>query len=294
MLQQRSMKYTNLSTDLTLQVEPTRACNLNCLICLRPNIKAPHNYFMSLENFQIICDAAISSKTFQYIGLHGWGEPLLNYQIFDMVRYAENKGLATNLTTNGILVNKRMKEIFASGLQQIAIGVYDLRLLREVVPGIAELIKIKNQRGLKIPKTYLDITICEKSFPYIQNFIQTAHEIGINALIFHRLFNVYKTDPSVKYISSAKEKMLFANVKEMATKMGMEIYLPARHSYPCKVVRYSIFVTVDGEITPCCFLPEYQIGNALEMELEGVLTSESYRIFVEEMANYPICGRCIW
>ena len=146
-----------------------------------------------------------------------------------------------------------MKEIFASGLQQIAIGVYDLRLLREVVPGIAELIKIKNQRGLKIPKTYLDITICEKSFPYIQNFIQTAHEIGINALIFHRLFNVYKTDPSVKYISSAKEKMLFANIKEMATKMGMEIYLPARHSYPCKVVRYSIFVTVDGEITPCCF-----------------------------------------
>ncbi len=288
------MKFTVLRNDLTLQIEPARACNLNCSICIRPNIKSPQNLFLFLENFQKICDAAVSSKVFRYVGLHGWGEPLLNSQLFDMVRYAEAKGLETNLTTNGRLLGERMEEIFASGLRQIAFGVYNLRLLREIVPAIAELIKIRNRRGLKIPKTYLDITICKESLQHIQNFIQIAHEIGMDAIILHRLFNVYKIDPAIEYISPDEEKRLFEEVKKTAKKRGIEIYLPVRHSYPCKVVRYSIFVTVDGEITPCCFLPEYHLGNALKMELEEVLATESYSNFVAEMAKHPICGRCSW
>ncbi|QSZ28121.1 SPASM domain-containing protein [Aceticella autotrophica] len=280
--------------DLTLQIEPTRMCNLDCSICMRKNIKKPINSFLTFNNFKKICDNAVLSKMFQYIGLHGWGEPLLNKELFKMVEYAEDKGLATNLTTNGRLINERFEEIFKSGLREIAFGVYNKNLLREVVPSIRELIKIRNHRCLKIPKTYFDITICKESLSDIQNFIEIAQELRIDAVILHRLFNVYKVDPSVKYISQEEEKMLFEKVKEIGRKNGMEIYLPVRHKYPCKVVKYSIFITVDGDITPCCFLPEYTLGNIFEMELSEVFASDGYKNFKKRMPDNQICGRCRW
>jgi len=280
--------------DLTLQIEPTRACNLNCSICIRPNIKNPHNFFLSFEDFKKICDTIISSRIFRYIGLHGWGEPLLNPELFKMVRYAEAKGLETNLTTNGILLNEKIGEIFASGLQQIAFGVYKASLLKKIIPAVMELIKTRDQTGLKIPKTYFDITIYKENLKYIQSFIETAHEIGVDAIILHRLFNVYKVDPSIEYISRSKEERLFKEVEDMVEENGMEIYFPVKHNYPCKVVKYSIFVTVDGEVTPCCFLPEYNLGNALKTGIIEILTSKSYQDFVKRMERHPICKRCNW
>ena len=280
--------------DLTLQIEPARVCNLNCSICMRPNITSSKNHVLSLENFQKVCDSAVSSKMFRYVGLHGWGEPLLNGQLFEMVKYAEAEGLSTNLTTNGRLVGERMEEIFASGLRQIAFGVYDLKLLKEIMPTVMELIKKRDRHGLKIPKIYLDITIYQENLHQIRDFLRIAHELGTDAVILHRLFNVYKVNPSIKYITPDEETKLFEEVKKMVQNSAMEIYLPSRHRYPCKVVRCGIFVTVDGEITPCCFLPEYRLGNALEMSLAEVIASASYSDFMAEMAKGPICERCRW
>jgi MoaA/NifB/PqqE/SkfB family radical SAM enzyme len=261
---------------------------------MRPNITGSQNRVLSLENFQKICDSAVSSKMFRYVGLHGWGEPLLNEQLFDMIKYAEAGGLSTNLTTNGRLVGERMEEIFASGLQQIAFGVYDLKLLKKIMPIVMELLKRRDRHGLKIPKIYLDITIYRENLHQIQDFLRIAHELGTDAVILHRLFNVYNINPSIKYITPDEETKLFEEVKRMAQNSAIEIYLPSKHCYPCKVVRCSIFVTVDGEVTPCCFLPEYRLANALEMSLAEVIASASYSNFISKMAKGAICGSCRW
>jgi len=274
---------------LTLQVEPTSACNLDCKICLRQNLERSIS-FLSFDNFKKV----LNSGNFRYVGLHGWGEPLLNQQLFEMVKYAESKGVSTNLTTNGTLIREKIDSIFGSGLRGIAFGVYDKGLFLRNLPQIEELIAEKNRRGSKIPKTYLDITIYKENISQILDLVRLAPELRVDAVILHRLFNVYKVDPAIKCLSAEEEENLFAEISRVARVLKLELYLPPKHSLPCRIIKYSIFVTVEGKVTPCCFLPDFYIGNALEEGVGEITRSKAYVDFVKNMKEHPICGKCQW
>ena len=275
--------------NLTLQVEPSRACNLSCKICMRQNLERT-NGFLSLGNFKRI----LASGRFRYVGLHGWGEPMLNQQLFDMIRYAESKGISTNLTSNGTLLRENIDNIFSSGLREIAFGVFDRRLFSQNLPQIEELIAEKKKHGFKRPKTYFDITIYKGNLTQIRDLVRLAYDLPVDAVILHRLFNVHKVDPTMKYISAEEEEELFAEVSQKAGILRLELYLPPKHSFPCRVVKRSIFVTAEGKITPCCFLPELYLGNALEFGVEKTMRSKAYTEFVKNMKQHPICSKCRW
>ena len=246
--------------------------------------------FLSLDNFKRILD----SGNFRYVGIHGWGEPLLNKQLFDMVRYAESKGVSTNLTTNGTLVQENIDNLLSSGLREIAFGIYDKELFNRVTSQIERLIEQKRKRNSNRPKTYLDITIYDGNLEQIPELVRFAPELGIDAVILHRLFNVYKVDSSVKCISEEEEEELFARLRQSASLLKLEMYLPPKHSYPCRIVKRSIFVTLEGKVTPCTYLPELYIGDALEQGVSKVMHSKEYTDFVKNIKNHPICSKCQW
>ena len=283
------MKWFRLSRNLTLQIEPTSACNLDCKICMRRNLERPIS-FLSFDSFKKI----LNSGNFRYVGLHGWGEPLLNKQLFDMVKYAEAKGVSTNLTTNGTLLQENIDNILSSGLSEIAFGIYDSELFTQVTPQIEKLIQEKKKRSFTRPKTYLDITIYRGNLDQIPELVRFAPELAIDALILHRLFNTYKVDSTVKYISEEEEEGLFAKLRQLASLLKLELYLPPKHSYPCRIVERSIFVTLEGKVTPCTYLPDLHLGDALEQGVSKVMYSKAYTDFVKNMKNHPICSKCQW
>jgi Predicted Fe-S oxidoreductases len=256
---------------------------------MRHGIEKP-NEFLSLDNFKKILD----SGNFRYVGLLGWGEPLLNKQLFDMVKYAEAKGVSTNLTTNATLLQENIDNILGSGLREIAFGIYDEEFFSRVTSQIGRLIEQKREWNSNRPKTYLDITIYEGNLEQIPELVRLAPELGIDAIILHRLFNVYKVDPSAKYISEEEEEELFTRLRQLANLLKLELYLPPKHSYPCRIVKRSIFVTVDGKVTPCIYLPDLYLGDALEQGVSKVMHSKAYSDFVKNMKNHPICSKCFW
>ena len=274
---------------LTLQIEPTSACNLDCKICMRRNLERPTS-FLPLDNFKRILD----SGNFRYVGLHGWGEPLLSQQLFEMIGYAESRGVSTNLTTNGTLIRENVDNIFNSGLREIAFGVYDRQLFSGNLSQIEELVRNKSKRSSKTPKTYLDITIYKENLAQILDLLKIAFHLRIDAVILHRLFNVYKVNPNIEYLSTEEEEQLFVEVRQLARTLKLELYLPPKHSFPCRIVKRSIFVTVEGKVTPCCFLPEFYLGNALEEGVGKVMRSKAYTEFVKNMKQHPICSKCQW
>ena len=276
-------------SNLTLQIEPTHRCNLNCKICMRRNLDVPESP-LSLGDFKKV----LRSGNFRYVGLHGWGEPLLNPQLFQMVEYAESEGVYTNLTTNGTLIEENIDKIFSSGLRGIAFGIYRKELLLTILPQIESLIRERNKQGLEIPKIYMDITIYKENVNQIPDLVKLAHELGIDAAVLHRLFNAYKVDPSVEYISIEEEKELFREVKRLARQWNLRLYLPRKHSLPCEVVKRSIFVTVEGKVTPCCFLPQFHVGDAFNEGITEVMHSEAYTNFVRAMKRHPVCNKCRW
>lgn len=270
-------------------MEVTTACNYECSICLGRGLARPKKY-LSLGGFQRILDTG----RFRHVGLHGWGEPLLHHELFEMVEYAESKGILTNLTTNGTLLGKRLEEIFRSGLREIAFGIYNKELLPKLVPQVEGLVAERKKRGFKRPKIYFDITMYQGNRNHIPEMVELAPETGVDAIILHRLFNVYGVDSEAKCLSEEEEKELFKEVKGIARTLKIELYLPERHSYPCRIVRRSIFVTVDGKVTPCTYLLEDHLGDAFKEGINRILRSERYGSFVKEMKQHPICSECRW
>ena len=246
--------------------------------------------FLSLEKFKKILEL----KSFRFVGLHGWGEPLLNPEIFQMIEYAESKGVYTNLTSNGVLIGENIDNVFKSGLREIAFGIYNRKLFPVILPQIKDLIKERNERRGEFPQIYMDIAIYKDNLKQIPDLIKVACELGFDAVILHRLFNVHKIDSTVEYISREEEKELFSGAKELARKKKLKLYLPRTHSLPCNVVKRSIFVTVTGEVTPCCFLPRDCMGNALKENIKEIRRSRKYTNFIKTMKSHSVCSKCRW
>lgn len=244
--------------------------------------------YLSFEHFKHILDA----YNFRFVGLHGWGEPLLNPDLFDMLRYAKSRGVITNLTTNGILVEEHVTDILDSGVNDIAFGVYRVDFLDRFQSGLKKLLNERSRENLKIPRTYFDITIYRDNLDDIFNLIETAMDLGVDAVILHRLFNIYGVDGDVEYITKEEEERLFQEVRNLSKERRYAIYLPRKHSLPCIYVKRSIFVSCDGEVTPCCYLPDYSLGNALNDNFKAILKARA--AFIRNMHTHPVCANCIW
>lgn len=243
--------------------------------------------FMSFEDFKKILTCRFSE-----VALHGWGEPMLNGDIFRMIAYAKSLGMRTSVTTNGTFVGKYINEILDSGLDSIAFGYYDTNILMKSIDNLEDLLKERKERGSKLA-VYLDITLYKDNREEIIRIIKESSEIGVDAAVLHRLFNIYVDSP-YETLSSDEEREFFRILRELGRELRLKIYMPRRHTLPCRIVKNTIFVTYDGKITPCCFLPEYFVGDAHEESIESVLKSEKYRKFVKNMEYHDVCSRCIW
>jgi radical SAM protein with 4Fe4S-binding SPASM domain len=108
-----------LDSVLNIYVEPTNDCNLNCYYCARENSKREINY-LSMNEFKNIIDPLPSGS---YITLTGNGEPLLNKNIYDMIEYANNKGMIVSIITNGtVLTETNSKKLINSGVSRVQIS----------------------------------------------------------------------------------------------------------------------------------------------------------------------------
>ncbi|NPA69456.1 MAG: radical SAM protein [Crenarchaeota archaeon] len=267
-----------------LQVETTNDCILNCRICMRRKMRRPVGY-MDFDEFK-----KLPLNGFEEICLHGWGEPLLHPRIFDFVRYVKSLGKKASLCTNGFLVEEKIDEIFESGLDELAFGLYTLKGRDKVLKAIEEVVKEKKKRG-KGPTIYLDVTIFRESVEEIPEIVKFGIDVGVDGIVLHRIFNIYGVEPGIEYIDSKTEKELFRKVKEIG---GDKVYLPTKHTIPCRVVLFTIFVTWDFKQFPCVFLHDREdayLGDA-RTDLKTLL--DRHISFVKRMRKHEICRKCFW
>ncbi len=101
-------------------VEPTNACNLDCRTCVRHSWNEPEG-FMEWQVYERVVEGLTAPATISFMGL---GEPLLHPRLVDMVRLATERGLATEMTTNALLLDETMAdELAAAGLGQLVVSI---------------------------------------------------------------------------------------------------------------------------------------------------------------------------
>lgn len=129
-------KRTNLdevvprSAPFVVYLDPCGACNFKCVFCPcnRAEIqRAERHRIMDWALFEkILEDLKAFQGQIRVINLHGFGEPLMNPRIADMVRALKESGCCQEVrtTTNGSLLNESMsRALIASGIDIVQVSV---------------------------------------------------------------------------------------------------------------------------------------------------------------------------
>lgn len=173
-------------------------CNLHCRMCdigqknkdsmFYQNLKGGGAHDFPIERFRSLMDEV---KIFHpYIGITTT-EPLLYPHIFDAVEYARSRGMNMNISTNGLLLEKYVREVIDSGLHRISVsldgpahihdnmrgmpGLYD-----KVISGLRLLNEEKKKRGSKLPHVYIGTFICDTNHSHLLEFVENLPSEGID------------------------------------------------------------------------------------------------------------------
>ena len=163
-----------------IRIEVTNGCDLKCIICDRKAMKRKIG-LMDFDLFKKIADNAIKCKI-PVIGLNRFGEPLLNQNIVDMIRYCKKNGAPyVELTTNGTKLSKELSaKLIKSGLDSIAISMdgftketYEaIRIganFNDVKKNVRDLLELKISTSSKI-KIQLNYVVCNANKQEVRQF----------------------------------------------------------------------------------------------------------------------------
>jgi len=87
-------------------IDITNECNLRCIMCPQSKGLKRKKMAMDMSTFTSIVDQVCISRP--RIILHVSGEPLLNKNVFKMIRYAKDKGCKVTMVTNATLLTREV------------------------------------------------------------------------------------------------------------------------------------------------------------------------------------------
>jgi MoaA/NifB/PqqE/SkfB family radical SAM enzyme len=106
-----------------IYIDPSSYCQLQCPLCPTGTrtIKLDKQ-MMSLTDFKRYID---HFRIIKQIDLYNWGEPFLNPQLLDIIRYAKSKNIFVTIDSNFSLyfTDKKLDDILSSGLDVLRVAL---------------------------------------------------------------------------------------------------------------------------------------------------------------------------
>jgi radical SAM protein with 4Fe4S-binding SPASM domain len=166
--------------------EVTKGCNLRCIHCRATATELSSPSDLSTRTALGIIDQ-IASFGSPILVLSG-GEPLYRSDIFQLARYATDKGLRVALATNGTLVTKEVaRMIVDSGVRRVSISLDGADASTHDsfrgIPGAfdAALYGLKNLKSLGM-SVQINMTIAKHNAKQLPEVLALARNIGADAL----------------------------------------------------------------------------------------------------------------
>jgi hypothetical protein len=149
-----------------VQIESTNICNAKCVFCPRDDMHRRQG-IMEMDLYRKIVDEC-AALGIEHVRVHNYGEPFLDRQLVEKVRYAKSQGIAeVGMISNGSLIDEAVaRGMIDAGLDAINISVdaagkevfertrvnleYDT-----VIGNIRGLVRLKQELGRTHPKLIL-------------------------------------------------------------------------------------------------------------------------------------------
>ncbi len=288
---------------LSVSFEPTTSCNLRCPECpsglrafSRPTGMLKKDFFR--ETIDEIHEHLI------YLIFYFQGEPYLNPDFLDMVKYASSKKIYTATSTNAHYLNdEAAKKTVESGLDRLIISIdgttqdvyKQYRVggnLDKVIEGAKNIIKWRTALNSKTPFVFFQFLVVKPNEHQIEDIKKLAEEIGVDEVRFKtaQVYD-YENDPN---------GLIPLQDKYSRYKIGKDgKYKPKNKMVNrCWKLWHANVITWDGLVVPCCFDKDamHQMGDLKSGSFKTIWKSVAYKKFRASLMtgrkNIDICSNC--
>ncbi|MBC7889928.1 MAG: SPASM domain-containing protein [Ferruginibacter sp.] len=288
---------------VSISFEPTTSCNLRCPECpsglrafTRPTGMLERDFFTrTIDEIH---------KELLYLIFYFQGEPFLNPDFLEMVKYAASKGIYTATSTNAHYLNDATaKRTVESGLDRLIISIdgttqdvyKQYRVggnIEKVIEGAKNIVKWKKALNSKTPFVFFQFLVVKPNEHQVADIKRLAKEVGVDEVRFKtaQVYD-YKSDPN---------NLIPTIDKFSRYKKNEDGSYSAKNKLAnrCWKLQHANVITWDGLVVPCCFDKDamHQLGNLKNQSFKEVWQNENYKQFRRELMksrkNIDICANC--
>ena len=261
---------------VNLDIEPTEACNLKCVMCPTGFNGAADTRMIDMDLTRRLIDEAAAHGTYS-VKFTFRGEPALHRGLVEMVRYAKAKGIPeVQFTTNGIpYTDTKIRDLVDAGLDRIIFSidgadketVERLRLgvdYDRLVANIRAFHRVRAERGGVKPFIRVQMVRTLGNYDQVERFIEQwkpwVDDIRINDV----------TD------RGQGDDLAVGDQRPVARRR-------------CPQPWQRMVVSSDGQVVPCCldWTKQWVVGDARQQSLAEIWQGER----MEAMRQVQRLGR---
>ena len=266
---------------IDLMVEPTNRCNLRCPTCFS-HLDSREKRDMLFTDFRYIIDN--SGISIRNMSLYNYGEPLLNPDIWRMVKYARDSGVHhVKIDTNGMLLDgANISSALSSGIDKISISLdgacqetySKFRIggsFAKVLSNIKELVRRRDAASSDM-EIELQFIIMRHNQHELDAIRMLSEEIGVDILRFKRVLVRRK---EWEYLLPDNKYSRYDGVTPQNT---------------CNKPARQLVINSNGTVIPCCYIVgddvrKHALGNAFKESLSDILSGRKYMEFLEACSS---------
>jgi len=260
-----------------VQIESTNICNAKCVFCPRDEMHRRQGV-MDLDLFKKVVDEC-AGLGITHVRVHNYGEPFLDRQLVDKVRYAKQKGIKeVGMISNGSLITEEIaRGMIEAGLDAINISVdaagkdvFERTRVNldfdEVTGNIRTLARLRREMGRSHPKLILS---------------------------FVRQGNTTDEQAFIREWSAIADKIHITDLHNWGGTLNHQSDV----QFPCYRLWLTFTVLWDGRVSLCCadFDGRHLLGDLRTSTIKEIWNSPAYRAVRRqqlESGGPGICRSC--
>ena len=277
---------------ISASIEPANYCNLSCPHCpTGRKLIDKTDKRLSLNDFKKYIDSLLPEL--MYLNLYFQGEPLLNKDLPEMIRYASDRGVFTCVSTNGTALTEDMvKRLKDSGVGRFIIcldgatanSYSKYRIggdFYKVINGISLSVKY----GLPVEVQCLLLSTTENE---VDNIKSLCKSLGVKRLVFKKaqFYEDFLVPENPKFLRYKRDE-------------SGKLIPKAKLNNRCWRLFSTVVIDVDGNVPACCFdkSGKYSFGNLKDETLKdiwlGNIAMRFRQAILKNRKGIDICNNCI-
>ncbi len=301
-----------------IKFESSAVCNLKCKMCPLTSGLQRKQGVLKFENFKKVYDEI----RVPYLNLTGLGEPLMNKNIFKIIKYARKNGSLVKLDTNGTLLNKKnIKELIENNPTIVSVSIDGIKKenyesirnganFEEVIQNLKNLIKFRNE-SKSDTKIHLFFVLQKDNFFDLIGLIKFGKKIGVDVIKgtmvmdYGNAKNLSERNIDFKKIEKLREQIeqikkdlnITLNIENIEDFLkDPENFSKNIQNKPCFYPWYNPCITWDGYVVPCDVHCNNEIvfGNAFEEPFMKIWNNEKAQEFRKQLLKKRtgVCSKC--